>query len=184
MSTIPIRRDQVRLSRTVFENKGPGINVVSLALDRLSAAAAHSALHDAPARTDETRCYQNTRTTVRGHLGRWAWGICDEGASIFWLHGGAGAGKSAIMQSLAEQCAADGLALGSFFFSRSDPARNSAEVLIPTLVYQLAQLFPSTMDVLGPIIDHDQLIFKKSFQVQLLSLLVPPLQHLDRKSVV
>ncbi|KAF5318733.1 hypothetical protein D9619_011041 [Psilocybe cf. subviscida] len=151
-------------------------------LDKLSAAAAHSALHDAPSRTDESRCYQNTRTNVLENLERWSQGICDEGASIYWLHGGAGAGKSAIMQTLTERCVAQGLALGSFFFSRSDPTRNSAEVLIPTLVYQLAQFFPSTMDVLAPIIDRDPLVFKKS--LQLLSLLIRPLQYLVELGVI
>ncbi|KAF5318495.1 hypothetical protein D9619_011035 [Psilocybe cf. subviscida] len=160
------------------------VNSRTSALNKLSAGAAHSALHDAPARTDESRCHQNTRVNVLENLERWAQGICDEGTSLFWLHGGAGAGKSAIMQSLAERCAAQGLALGSFFFSRSDPTRNTAEVLIPTLAYQLAQLFPPALDVLEPIVDCNPLIFKKSLQVQLLDLLVPPLQHLVQLGII
>ncbi|KAF5318472.1 hypothetical protein D9619_011019 [Psilocybe cf. subviscida] len=154
------------------------VTVHTSAFDKLSATAAHSALHDAPARTDGSRCYPHTRTNDLDHLERWAQGICDEGASVFWLHGGAGVGRSAIMQSLAELCATQGLTLGSFFFSRSDPTRNTAEVLIPTLAYQLAQLFPSAHDVLEPVMNYDPLIFKKSLQVQLLSLFVRPLQHL------
>ncbi|KAF5318497.1 hypothetical protein D9619_011037 [Psilocybe cf. subviscida] len=154
------------------------------ALHPLSQAAAHSALHDAPTRTDQSRCHQHTRTNVLDHLERWAQGICHEGAPIFWLHGGAGAGKSAVMQTLAERCVAQRLALGSFFFSRSDPARNTAEVLIPTLAYQLGQRFPASMDVLGPIIHQDPLIFKKSLQVQVLTLLVCPLQHLVELGVI
>ncbi|KAF5315287.1 hypothetical protein D9619_007384 [Psilocybe cf. subviscida] len=152
--------------------------------EKLSAAAAHSALHNAPARTDESRCYQNTRENVLDHLERWAQGICDERASIFWLHGGAGAGKSAIMQTLAERYVAQGLALGSFFFSRSDTTRNTAEPLIPTLVYQLVQLCPQALQVLDSIIDHDPLIFKKSLRAQVLDLLVLPLQHLVQLGIV
>ncbi|KAF5318010.1 hypothetical protein D9619_012183 [Psilocybe cf. subviscida] len=154
------------------------------ARDRLSAAAAHSALHDAPARTDETRCHRHTRTNVLDHLERWAQGICDEGAPIFWLHGGAGAGKSAIMQTLAECCVAQKLALGCFFFSRSDPTRNTAQVLIPTLVYQLIQLCPEALQVLNPIFNHDPLVFNKSLRVQLLDLLVRPLRRLVQLGII
>ncbi|KAF5318477.1 hypothetical protein D9619_011014 [Psilocybe cf. subviscida] len=148
------------------------------AFDRLEVAVAHSALHDAPARTDESRCHQHTRVNVLDNLERWAQGLCDEGAAIFWLHGGAGAGKSAIMQTLAERCVAQKLALGCFFFSRSDPTRNTAETLIPTLLYQLAQLFPSVLKALDSTINRGSV--KKSFQAQLCSLFVPALQHLVR----
>ncbi|KAF5318499.1 hypothetical protein D9619_011031 [Psilocybe cf. subviscida] len=154
------------------------------ALDKLSVAAAHGALHDAPARTDESRCHPHTRTNLLDHLERWAQGICDERASIFWLHGGAGAGKSAIMQTLAERCFGQGLALGSFFFSRNDPTRNTAEVLIPTLVYQIAQLLPSAIRVLEPAIDHNPLIFKKSLHIQLINLFVPVLQCLVQLHII
>lgn len=115
---------------------------------------------------------------VLDRLERWAQRPCNEGASVFWLYGGAGAGKSAIMQTLAERWATQGLGLGGFFFWRGDASRNNTGVLIPTLVYQLVQCFPSTLDVLRPIIERDPLIFKKSFQVQLLNLLVRPLEHL------
>ncbi|KAF5318736.1 hypothetical protein D9619_011045 [Psilocybe cf. subviscida] len=154
------------------------------AFDKLVAVAAHGALHDAPSRTDESRCHQHTRTNVLDHLVRWAQGICDESASIFWLHGGAGAGKSAIMQTLAERCVALGLALGSFFFSRRDATRNSVEALVSTLVYQLAQSFPAAMQLLDSIIDREPLIFKKSLQVQLLGSLVPVLQHLVQLGII
>lgn len=76
------------------------------------------------------------------------------------------------------------LALGSFFFSRGDPTRNTAEALIPTLVYQLAQLLPLSLQVLNPIIDSDPLILKKSLPVQLRCLLVPTLQHLVRLGII
>ncbi|KAF5318474.1 hypothetical protein D9619_011017 [Psilocybe cf. subviscida] len=101
-------------------------------------------------------------------------------SSIFWLNGGAGAGKTTVMQTLALHCVAEELALGCFFFSRSDPTRNTAEVLIPTLAYQLAQVYPPARQVLEPILNRDPLIFKKSLQAQLFSLLVQPLQHLVR----
>src|SRR5258705_318936 len=60
-------------------------------------------------------------------------------SSLFWLHGGAGAGKSALAQSLAEQL--DGENLGaSFFFFSIDASRNNGDRLFPTIIYQLTKI--------------------------------------------
>lgn len=88
------------------------------------------------------------------------------------------------MQTLAERCVAQKLALGCFFFSRSDSARNNAEAFIPTLVYQLAQLLPPALQVLKPIIDRDPLILNKSLQVELADLLVLTLQRLLQLGII
>ena len=57
-------------------------------------------------------------------------------SSVFWLYGGAGAGKSAIAQSLPDRFQQKDLA-ASFFFFRGDATRNDGDGLIPTLVSQL-----------------------------------------------
>lgn len=87
-------------------------------------------------------------------------------------------GKSAIIQSLVERCAQHATILGTFFFARADSSRNYAEVLIPTLAYQLARTFPAAMVVLEPIIMHDPLIFKASLRTQAYTLLVRPFLYL------
>ncbi|KAF5318571.1 hypothetical protein D9619_010987 [Psilocybe cf. subviscida] len=150
----------------------------SSAQDKLSAATAHGALHNSAVRSDVSKCHRGTRTRVLHFCSRWAKGASHEGVSVLWLKGGAGAGKSAIMQTLAVWCARQELLLGGFFFSRTDPTRNIADVLIPTLVYQLTILYPFVMEVLSPIIEQDPLIFKKSLMDQLIGLLVPPLRYI------
>lgn len=98
---------------------------------------------------------------------------------LIWLHGGAGAGKSAIMQSIVERCIRRHVViLGSFFFSRIDSSRNYAEVLIPTLAYQVAHTFPSAISILELVINHNPLIFKASLHTQAYELLVQPMLHL------
>ena len=47
---------------------------------------------------------------------------------ILWLTGAAGAGKSAIAQSIIELCLVQGLIIASFFFNRSDSTRNWNDV--------------------------------------------------------
>lgn len=61
---------------------------------------------------------------------------------ILWLSGPAGAGKTAIVKTIAERSNDKGLYTISFFFFRGDSTRNTAQPLVPTLLYQLFQLFP------------------------------------------
>jgi len=97
---------------------------------------------------------------------------------IMWLYGGAGAGKSAIGQTMAERCEAEGRLLGSFFFGRSDGTRNHAKFLIPTIACQIYANFPATRDDIASVINTDPLIFNKSLLIQLMSLVIQPLKHL------
>jgi hypothetical protein len=59
---------------------------------------------------------------------------------FLWLHGSAGAGKSAVAQAFAGQCHQDGLFGGSFFFKRGHSDRGKWNGLVTTLAYQLAML--------------------------------------------
>ncbi|KAF5327798.1 hypothetical protein D9619_004937 [Psilocybe cf. subviscida] len=158
----------------------------SSAFKDLSASAAHTALYNSSARFDAPRCHRNTRTLYLDALERWMLGHGDEyaGARLIWLTGGAGAGKSAIMQSIVERCAKQTLILGTFFFFRTDPSRNYAEVLIPTLAYQLARTFPAAMAIIEPAVQRDPLIFKASLQTQAYDLLVRPFLYLIETGVI
>ncbi|KAF5318697.1 hypothetical protein D9619_011009 [Psilocybe cf. subviscida] len=154
------------------------------AFEKLSLFVAHSALHDGPARSEGTSCLQGTRTDVLNRAQRWLEQVVEVSPPVLWLYGGAGAGKSAIMQTLSERWMPQGRAMGAFFFARTDETRNTAKALVPTLAYQLAQLYPSAMDVLGPIIISDPVVFKKSIAVQTVRLLVQPLQELIRTGFI
>jgi hypothetical protein len=98
-------------------------------------------------------------------------------AVIMWLHGAAGAGKSAIAQTIAEHCHALNLLLASFFFSRSDPSRNLAKYLIPTIAYQVATNLPSARARIAAALERDPLVVEQSLEAQIVALLVGPLQN-------
>lgn len=97
---------------------------------------------------------------------------------LLWLNGGAGAGKSAIMQSIAEQCVQAAIAIASFFFFRSDPSRNTITPLVATLAYQLIQSIPETSDDILLTIERNPLIFDQSLEFQLQQLIIQPLLHM------
>ena len=96
-----------------------------------------------------------------------------------WMYGPAGAGKSAIAQTIAEMCEEEMLLLASFFFSRNDPSRSTVKPLIATIAYQITLNLPDIRDAILGAIDRDPLIFSKSFAVQVKSLIVAPLQQLS-----
>ena len=95
---------------------------------------------------------------------------------IIWLNGAAGAGKSAIAQSIAELCIAHGILVASFFFNRSDPNRNNISRIVATLSYQLTVLLPKIKDIIVDVIESDPLIFEQSFDSQLEKLIITPLR--------
>ncbi|KAF7372803.1 NACHT domain-containing protein [Mycena sanguinolenta] len=98
-------------------------------------------------------------------LYRWA---LDEGASrnILWLHGPAGAGKSAIMQTLAGQLRDAGKLGGSFFFKRSHATRGNARTLFATIAYQLALSIPGMRTWISEAVQNDPSVVFRSIATQ------------------
>jgi NACHT domain len=97
---------------------------------------------------------------------------------IMWLYGPAGAGKSAIAQTIAELCHARHLLLASFFFSRTDPKRNNEKRLIASIAYQIALNLPQAKDAIEAVVDRDPAIFQRSVEAQLTTLIIDPLTQL------
>ena len=79
---------------------------------------AAGAFYNSGERANPPRCHPNTRTAVINKIMNWIFGLEeDREAVIMWLNGAAGAGKSAIAQTIAERCHNLGLLLSSFVFS-------------------------------------------------------------------
>ncbi|KAF5318668.1 hypothetical protein D9619_010911 [Psilocybe cf. subviscida] len=151
------------------------------AMDHLKEAVAHTAFHNSGERFDPPRCHPNTRVAVLDMIKKWALRMdpYTRDAPILWLSGAAGAGKSAITQTLAERFHSMGLLVASFFFGRSDSTRNHARSLVSTIVYQLySSLPPPEQSRILAVIDRDPLIFTKSLFAQFEALIVDPLQPL------
>jgi hypothetical protein len=71
-----------------------------IGLNLLKEFVAFDALHDSSAQDPERRCHPGTRESVLKMMHKW---IDNPNAEekIFWLHGPAGVGKSAIAQTIA-----------------------------------------------------------------------------------
>ncbi|PPQ86055.1 hypothetical protein CVT25_002236 [Psilocybe cyanescens] len=150
------------------------------AIDRLVEAASLGALHNSGDRFDPPKCHPNTRTAVLQNLMDWFIGEFGWDNFVLWLYGPAGAGKSAIAQTFAEQCAAKNRLLASFFFSRSDLSRNNEKGLVATLAYQLWFHMPESRPIVEAAIDNNPAIFLLNFDTQFRTLFLDPLLQLSR----
>ena len=156
-------------------------------MDLLQDSIAPGAFHNSAERYDPPKCHPATRVAVLEHIMKW---INDLHALCFflWLYGPAGAGKSAIAQSIAERCHEAKILAASFFFSRTAEGRNDESRLIPTIVYQLCQSIPAIRTYVEDALEQDPLVLSRSLEAQLHSLIVEPLNHAfpsseeDRKS--
>ncbi|KAF8161702.1 hypothetical protein BJ912DRAFT_311645 [Pholiota molesta] len=94
---------------------------------------------------------------------------------VIWLYGPAGAGKTAIERSIAEECEEEGLLAASFFFSRAVAGRNDSSRFVATLAYQLLLSMPQISDPILSAIERDPTIFSRSLSVQMQVLVIAPL---------
>ncbi|KAJ7429536.1 hypothetical protein B0H11DRAFT_1895581 [Mycena galericulata] len=148
-------------------------------MDVLHRAVALEALYDSADSFPQPRCHPETRTKLQDSLYKWAVQSYSRSArSMCWLHGPAGAGKSAIMQTLCQRLQDDGRLGGSFFFKRGHATRGNAKVLFATLAYQLS-LHDRRLE--GPIsrsAENDTSVVGRGMEVQLHKLMVEPCQSL------
>ena len=140
---------------------------------------APGAFHDSGERFDPPQCHPGTRLKVTEHITNWIYGKENTENSVMWLHGAAGAGKSAIAQRIAELFHEANILLASYFASnRADPRRMNANYIIPTISYQIASTIPAARLLIEEEITRDPLIFTRSLEAQMVALIVRPLQPL------
>jgi hypothetical protein len=101
---------------------------------------------------------------------------------LLWLHGPAGAGKSAIAQSICESCVESGHLAASFFFSRGVPGRDSIGPLFLTIAYQLAICRPDKRILINNTVQHDPHVLNKLTVIQLRQLIIEPFTFQDSVS--
>jgi hypothetical protein len=161
-------------------------------------------MHSAYARFPQPKCHPNTRTLIISRLNGWVTARRDaihrshwnartsptpdeldemeidkeysDCREIVWLHGPAGAGKSAIAQTLAESCALENTLAASFFFTRGGDRRGTVRYFITTIAYLLAQAHAEWYDAIGKAVAKYPEIISQSLEQQLQKLVIEPLK--------
>jgi hypothetical protein len=135
---------------------------------------APGAFHNSDERYDPPTCHPHTRKAVLKKIVDWVEDP-NKVALFLWLYGPAGAGKSAIAQTIAELLEKLGLLAAAFFFSRNAAGRNDKTRLVPTLVYQLVKSIPEIRAHVLEAAEQDPAIFSCSIEAQIRALIVKPL---------
>ncbi|KAF9071966.1 hypothetical protein BDP27DRAFT_1418543 [Rhodocollybia butyracea] len=137
-----------------------------------------SAVFNAEARFPPPLCHPGTREYILRELKNWVKQetpqVFPNDSSIRWLYGPAGAGKSAIAQTVAEACAKNGTLAGSFFFWRSDPSRNNPQRLFTTLALQIAGAIPGLRAIINSVVIKNPPVLTSSIEVQFNDLILQP----------
>lgn len=108
----------------------------------------------------------------------------EPGRRIIWLSTPAGTGKSAISEAVAEHGRSCGLYVAGFSFSCDDNARNHAQPLVATLVYQLIDFFPALRERLTDCLTEKHLMYKAPIDTQFAQLLASPIQNIQLSSSI
>ncbi|KAJ2932499.1 hypothetical protein H1R20_g4612, partial [Candolleomyces eurysporus] len=148
--------------------------------ERLLQNTAPNALHDSKYRFDPPKCDEDTRVEVTEELIEW---IQDRESPqrLLCMTGAAGSGKSALQQTVAEECSELDILASTFFFSSTDPTRNTVSAVIPTIAYQLGSNNPALREGISAAVTKDPLIFEKSLKTQMNKLIVNPIQDFSRE---
>jgi hypothetical protein len=135
------------------------------------------AFHDGTECGDPPRCHPQTRIAIRAEIMEWVRAPPAMRKLILWMYGPAGSGKTAIAQSIAEECARLRLLAASFFFWRSAAGRNNTSRFVATIAYQLSQFLPQVEEHLIAAIEQDPAIFSRSLSTQMRVLVIDPLKR-------
>ncbi|KIL61774.1 hypothetical protein M378DRAFT_821226 [Amanita muscaria Koide BX008] len=164
---------------TRFTNIGSLTNVNNYGgthgLETLERFISFAALHDSAEQDPYRRCHPGTRDNVLRQLRHW---IDNPNSTdrIFWLYGPAGAGKSAIAQTIAHGYK-QGEVAATFFFYRSDPTRNDGNRLFPTIAWQLAFSIPAVKDLIVHALDKTPHLPRKDVETQFEQLVAHPMNN-------
>ncbi|KAJ2923762.1 hypothetical protein H1R20_g13330, partial [Candolleomyces eurysporus] len=145
----------------------------------LSKNIAPDALHDSSARYDAPKCDEDTRVEVTDEIMEWIQNR-DAPQRLLCMTGAAGAGKSALQQTIAERCTKLDILSAAFFCSSTDPTRNTIAFIVPTIAYQIGLKHHRFRSCVSAAVKHDPRIFSRSLQSQMDVLIVRPFESLRR----
>ncbi|XP_006458931.1 hypothetical protein AGABI2DRAFT_177064 [Agaricus bisporus var. bisporus H97] len=158
---------------TVVRPDGQGDrNIVTQIMRLLSEHIIPGAAHDSSPRDPPPRCHPNTRVKLIARITAWI----ENQASLellLWITGPAGVGKSAVVQTFAENLAKSKTLGASVFISRPNKRDNPHGVFI-TIAYQLATRIEAYRDYIVERLSRDPELLNGGMQAQFIAFIVEP----------
>ncbi|KAF7325368.1 NACHT domain-containing protein [Mycena sanguinolenta] len=152
-------------------------------IEILHRAVALEAIHDSIDSFMEPKCHPETRTKMLKDLSDWAVDTHPK-TIILWLYGPAGAGKSAIMRTLATQLHDRGSLGACFFFKRGHATRGNARSLFTTIAYQLALNVEWLRAPISQVMERNPSMVARSIVLQMQELIYEPCRSHEHQDPV
>jgi len=120
---------------------------------------------------------EETRVELVAELDDWEKNPIDA-ATMRWVLGGAGEGKTALLLTFADLCKRYKRSVGAFFASNRITDCSDGSRVIITLAIQLMQSLPSTAKYIDKALRQDPHILSKGREVQMKALIVEPIKRI------
>ncbi|CAE6431954.1 unnamed protein product [Rhizoctonia solani] len=120
-------------------------------------------------------CTENTRTEILGNIMKWS-EDCNT-ASVYWMNGMAGTGKTTIAYSACAALEASKQLAASFFCTCTSAECRDAKRIVPTIAYQLARRSTPFRSALCKVLEEDTDIGTGTISAQFDQLLRIPLME-------
>ena len=120
---------------------------------------------------------EETRVELVAELDDWEKSSIDA-ATMKWMLGGAGEGKTALLLTFADLCRRHKRSVGAFFASNRIADCSDGSRIIITLAVQLMQSLPSTAKYIDKALRQDPQILSKGREVQMKALIVEPIKRI------
>ena len=133
---------------------------------------AKRAAYNAKSRAGRRSCTAKTREKILADLVAWAADAGD--TSVYWLNGMAGTGKTTIAFTFSQILDSIRALGASFFCSHFDTDSSNADLIFPTLAYELARHSTAASIALLDALKKDRNVGHKSMRDQFLNLIVTP----------
>ena len=120
---------------------------------------------------------EETRMELSKELDEWERSKIDS-ATMMWVHGGVGTGKTALLLTFADLCRRHRRSVGAFFASNRFANCSDGNRIIATLAIQLMQAFPSTKKYIDKAIHADPFLFSRGREEQMKVLIIEPIKQI------
>ncbi|XP_006463533.1 hypothetical protein AGABI2DRAFT_144820 [Agaricus bisporus var. bisporus H97] len=149
----------------------------------LSPAIIRGSEIDSAARHPLPKCHRGTRKLMRERISAWL-GDMNREESVLWVTGSAGAGKTTVVQNVAEYCQDTGRLGVAVFLSPIAEGYADAWRLVPTLSHQLARQYPGYKSLVNEYLMEDPHILEKDVRSQFHNVITKPLEALQKEQLL
>ena len=157
---------------------------VKIVVQRLQVAggAAYDCVDTTKSGTTFPYCLEGTRQKLIKEIISWC---CQSNATVFWLSGMAGTGKSTLIRTVAEQIQKKGLLAASFFFRQDIDDQREGALFVPSVVAQLLRKYPILKSHVAATLEADlELPGGRPMSVQFAKLIDEPLSNASLHGLV